>query len=219
MAISSDVKLRIYNRALYHLGSRKLASLSENRKPRRVLDEIWGSNSEAVDYALERAGWNFAMRAIQAILDEAVDPQFGWLYAFEKPSDYRRLEAISADPTFRYTYTNLEYHDEAGYWLTNTETTYIKYVSNDDAYGFDSSRWSESFKEFLAAYLAYHACEPITQSTNLRDFVGGEMVRALKFAKSGDSMEEGTKFLQNGSWVMSRSGRGRRGPISRLTDE
>jgi hypothetical protein len=34
-------QLFIYNEALGHLGERRLANLSENREPRRVLDSYW----------------------------------------------------------------------------------------------------------------------------------------------------------------------------------
>ena len=38
MAITNSDRLDVYNGALRRLGSRRLASLTENREPRRVLD-------------------------------------------------------------------------------------------------------------------------------------------------------------------------------------
>ena len=51
MAITNSDRLDVYNGALRRLGSRRLASLTENREPRRVLDDIW-NNGALVNYAL-----------------------------------------------------------------------------------------------------------------------------------------------------------------------
>ena len=97
MAISADIKLDIYNGALLRLASRKLASLTEGRESRRVLDQYWGAQNKIVSYALERGDWNFALRARKLEADTAVEPQWGWTYAYEKPTDFRRLSALSGD--------------------------------------------------------------------------------------------------------------------------
>ena len=60
MPITDDIKLDIYNDALIVLGSRRLLTLSEDRKPRHVLDDVWGTDNKIVIRALERADWNFA---------------------------------------------------------------------------------------------------------------------------------------------------------------
>ena len=67
-------KLEIYNRALYHIGERKISSLSENREPRRALDDHYTSG---VTYCLESALWNFAIRAVEVESSTSIEPTFG----------------------------------------------------------------------------------------------------------------------------------------------
>jgi hypothetical protein len=205
MAISSDVKLRIFNKALYHLGSRALASLTENREPRRALQEMWGANNEAVVYALERGDWNFAMRSSKLLPEIGVTTDFGPSLVYLKPTDFARLNGISYDENFGITLTASQYKDEGPYWVTDYEPIYVRYVSKDPDYGFNSGQWSQAFIEYVAAYLAFNACERITKSTSLRDYIGGIMMRELSNAKSRDAMDEGTKFPQSGHWSRSRS--------------
>lgn len=203
MAISNTDQLGVYNGALRRLGSRKIASLTENREPRRVLDDIW-ANGGAVKYALERGEWNFALRAVQGAYDAGITTEFGFQHAFAKPDDFRRLAALSANEYFRPPLTNEEYVDEAGYWLADHEVIYIRYVSSGGAYGFDSSRWTEAFTEYLSAYLAHEACERITNSDQKKQLLEREMMKCLSTAKAVDGMQEGVKFLPSGSWSRSR---------------
>lgn len=204
MAIADDVKLAIYNGALRRLGSRKLASLSENREPRRVLDDIWGSASEVVGYALERGEWNFAIRTVQGNYSSAIEPDFGYRRAFEKPSDMRRLASLSYDPYFNIPLSHDEYVDEAGYWFMDYDEIYVRYVSDDGSYGFDSGLWTEGFKKWLECYMAWEGCERITNSTTKRVGLEKDMNKFLRDAKSLDAMNEGTKFRPPGDWIRSR---------------
>ena len=72
-------QLFIYNEALGHLGERQLASLSEPREPRRVLDSYW---SDVVGYCLSQGLWKFARRTIQVDNSSSLTPQFGFNYFF-----------------------------------------------------------------------------------------------------------------------------------------
>lgn len=78
-------QLDIYNGALLHCGERFLASLTEQREPRRLLDRVWSSNG--VKTCLEQGQWNFAMRTIQIDYDPSIAPSFGYARAFQKPND------------------------------------------------------------------------------------------------------------------------------------
>lgn len=206
MAIPDEVKLALYNGALRMLGSRELASVSENREPRRVLDGIWG-NGKVITYALTRGEWNFATRTVRVDYTPSVEPDFGFARAFTKPDDIVRVAAMSSDERFTLPMTAREYTDEAGYWFADLDTIYVKYISNGEAYGLDSARWAEPFKNFIEAYMAWQACERLTNNTALRDRLQRDMVQPLKEAKSNDAMDEGVKFLPAGSWSRSRRSR------------
>lgn len=207
MAISSEVKLALYNGALRRLGSRELASLTENREPRRVLDGIWGGSDRVVKKALEKGEWNFAIRTVEGTYSSTVEPDFGFRRAYDKPTDMRRLAALSADEYFGRPLVNAQYVDEAGYWFTDLDVLYVRYISDNTDYGLNSAAWPEAFKEYIECDLAWEACERITNATAKRDRIERDRMNALKSAKSNDAMAEGVKFLPHGSWSSSRSGR------------
>lgn len=204
MPVASEVKLAIYNGALARLGARKISSLTEAREPRRVLDDWWGASDNAVKWALSRGGWNFAIRAQMLDYSPSVEPEFGFRRAFGKPTDFVRLETLSASEYFTLPLTADQYTDEAGYWLSNLDVMYVRYVSDGDSYGLDTSRWTEDFKHLLETYLAFNACDRLTEDERKKQLLERDMMRALKEAKSNDAMDEGTKFRPPGSWVQSR---------------
>ena len=206
MAVSTTARLAIYNGALRRLGSRELATVTEAREPRRVLDGIWGTADRIVKQALERADWNFAIRAVEGVYSPDVLPGFGFRRAYDKPLDMRRLASLCPDEYFRVPLDNNQYVDEAGYWFTDSERLYIRYVSDDHTYGLDPSKWTEAFRDYLECDLAFYACERITNSGSKRDRLERDKMEALKTAKSLDAMQEGVKFPPRGSWVRSRTG-------------
>lgn len=214
MPITNTDRLDVYNGALRRLGSRRLASLTENREPRRVLDGIW-NNGALVNYALERGEWNFALRSVQGAYNASITPGFGFRRAFDKPDDFRRLAGLSADEYFRRPLTAEEYTDEGGYWLSDNDTLYIRYVSSHDNYGYDSSRWTESFRYYLETCMALEACERITNSDTKMQLIERDQRKYLTQAKSTDAMQEGVKFRPAGAWASSRGG-GRLDRRSRL---
>ena len=207
MAITSETKLAIYNGALRRLGSRPLASLAENRGPRRVLDGIWGAADNVVKLALEKGEWNFAIKTVQGVYSESVEPPFGLSRAYDKPDDLRRLVTLCPDEYMRNPLIDGQYSDEAGYWFTDSQELFIRYVSDATDYGLNSGAWTESFKDYLECDLAWKACETLTNSTGKRDRIERDRMNALKGAKSLDAMGEGVKFPPRGSWASSR-GRG-----------
>ena len=210
----SQTKLQLYNGALRLLEERKLSSLSENREPRRVLDDIWDEG--AIDACLEVGLWNFAMRTVKAEYSPSVEPSFGFRYAFDKPTDWIRTAAVCYDENF--STPCLQYRDEAGYWFAPVDTLYIQYVSNDNQYGADLSLWPSTFAKFVQSYLALEACGRITGSKASRDDVESEMKKRKLEAMNKDAMNEPSKFPATGSWVRSRgtSGSSDRGPRGRL---
>lgn len=193
-------KLGQYNSALLILGERRLASLSEAREPRRALDDAW---DDTVAYCLEAGFWNFAMRAVQIDSSPSVTPTFGYNYAFTKPGDFIRTYCLGFTETFEPPL--LDIVDEPNYWFTNVDPLYVKYVSDDQAYGMDLSIWSESFADYNATRLAVKTCKRITGSFPDEKLLKQEK-DALALAKSKDAMDEPAKFPPQGTWTRSRRG-------------
>lgn len=195
-------RLALYNEALRICGERKLASLTEDRKPRHLLDDVWSAGG--VEDVLEEGQWNFAMRAVQLDYDTAVDPQFGYSYAFSKPTDWIRTSALCIDEA--YSAPLLRYVDEADYWYADTTPLYLKYVSNDSNYGADLSRWPGSFSSYAAANFASKIVLDLTSDKERVELVYALAKRERKNALNKDAMNQPPAQPAPTSWVRSRSG-------------
>lgn len=192
-------KLAVYNGTLRLLGDTKLASLSEAREPRRILDDLW---TEHTAICLESGNWNFALRSVQIDYDPSVTLSFGYAYAFEKPDDWLRTAALSVDESFTVPF--LDYVDEADYWKADTTPLYVKYVSGDSAYGMDLGRWPASFSLYVQAHLAaemaaHHRNASFADLDKLRK-------RRLTDASAKDGLGQAPQFMPRGNWIRSRWG-------------
>jgi hypothetical protein len=194
-------KLAQYQRALRYCGERKLASITEDRMPRHVLDDAW---DDSVEECLEQGFWKFATRSVQLTYDSGIEPSFGFNYAFEKPDDFVRLYLISENEMFDPPL--LSYQDEAGYWWANSTTIYVRYISNDNSYGLNIGDWPGSFARYHALRLAADSVERISGSDSKLEKILKMEKRALLDARSKDAMNEPPRFPPKGSWASARGG-------------
>ena len=196
-------KLSIYNGALVILGERPLATETENRPPRYMLDEIW--DNDMIDRCLQMGQWNFAARSVQLDASSTVTPTFGYQFAFEKPAtDFKRTMMVCYDEYFVRPITR--YSDEGQYLYCDTEIIYVKYVSNDIQYGGDFSLWPPNFTEFVEYYLAFKVAPRVAGMDMQERTMEAKFERALLKAKSTDAMESPAKFAPTGGWTRSRQG-------------
>jgi hypothetical protein len=195
-------RLSIYNGALMLCGERFLASLTEEREPRRLLDRVWDSNG--VKTCLEMGQWNFAMRATQVDYDPGISPSFGYIHAFEKPTDWVLTSGLCTDERFQDPLT--QYIDETGYWYADLDTIYLRYVSSDVAYGLDFAAWPESFREYVEEYFASKIIKKLSGSQQDEDDSRARLKKKLLTAKSRAAMAEPTSFPARGAWSTSRTG-------------
>lgn len=154
--MSDAVKLQIYNQALLAMKERRLASLTEDRESRRVLDEVFDTVQQ---FCLEQGMWKFAMKA--ASLTQAGAGSYGFTYVFNKPSDFIHLfaasENASYDPPLVYNFA-----DEAAVFYANATPLKIRYSSNGASNGGDNTKWPAGFKEYVATELAAWTAYAIT---------------------------------------------------------
>lgn len=215
-------RLQIYNNALTLCGETSLSSLTEDRKPRRLLDQVWDSNG--VRYCLEQGQWQFAMRTQQIDHDPDFDQQFGFQYAFQKPSDWVLTSAFCADEYFSTPIT--QYADELDYWYADTDPVYVKFVSDDEDYGLDLANWPASFCDYVDAYFASKVIYGLTSDKERIAFLvgtngrpdSGELGRRLKIAKSRSAMTQPARQPAVGVWNTARRSRNNsdRGPKNSL---
>lgn len=199
-------KLSIYNGALRIVDERKLASLTENREPRRLLDEAWadGRTEGQVKMCLEMGQWTFATRTVQIDFSPSVDPPFGHRYAFDYPEDLVRTIGVFSDEFC--TQPLLEYATERRYWYSSLATIYVQYVSNHTSFGADTSLWTELFVQTVEAALAMEIAGNLTQSEAKVQKAERAWKTVLQLAKSNDAMERPTAFTPPGNWTLARRG-------------
>jgi hypothetical protein len=213
--MSGTTKLKLYNEALWVAKERKLIALDSpaEEQSQIELDRVWDGG--AVDYCLEKGLWNHAMRTQSLTYDPDTTPAFGHPFAFNKPSDFIRTASVCLDENF--TSPILDYRDEGAFWFAQIDTIYIRYVSNDNAYGNDLTLWPQTFVKYVASYLAWSVCGRLTQSDSGKDAIEREMMIKLLDAKAKDAIAEPTKIPPTGTWVSSRGRNNReRGSRSRL---
>jgi hypothetical protein len=197
-------KLGLYNGALRLCKERKLATITENRQPRHLLDDAWadGQTEGAVKRCLELGQWTFATRTQEIYASSSVEPDFGYRNAFDQPTDMVDIIALCSDQYLENPLTR--YIDERHYWYADIDPIYVSYVSNDPSYGADLSLWPQSFADMVEAELARQICGSLTGADNA--YVEKIYKDRLIIAKSGDAMRKPTRFMPEGSWSAARRG-------------
>lgn len=193
----------IYNKALRWLEERKLASLTENREPRRYLNDEW---QDAVNFILSQGYWKHAIRTVQANADTTQAPNFGYEYSFQKPSDWVSTFQVADNEVF--VPLQRHYDDANNYWYADITPLYIKYVSSDPNFGWNMALWTPGFVEYLAGYLAQLLVPRIKQAGDKVDRID-KLVRRLRTeGLAKDAMDLPVGKPPPGTWVMSRAPRG-----------
>jgi hypothetical protein len=193
-------RLQVYNAALRFCKERRLASLTEEGKARRLLDGVW--DDSGVEECLEMAQWNFATRSGMLDYSPSIEPDFGYRRAFTKPTDWLLTSAVCSDEFFKVPL--LQYVDEGEYWYADLDTIYVRYVSSDDSYGLNLGKWPASFKNFVAADFASKIITSLTNDMEMVGTVYKLREKALITAKSRDAMANPTQMPPEGSWSASR---------------
>lgn len=204
---ATTTQLTLYNRALRHLGERKLASVSEEREARRYLDDEY---TDTLLLCLRAGLWNFATRAIMIDNTGAVTPEFGYESAFEKPCDWIRTSLVSTSETFDPPLR--QYQDQEGYWLANATTLYVRYVSKD--IGLTLAKWPADYVEYVGCALANRICFRVTQNSELSDKIEMREKKYWKRALANDAMDQPPTPWPLGTWTTNRIRRGVLAPYS-----
>lgn len=197
-------QLSIYNAALGHLEERRLATLSENREPKRVLDSFW---TTVPLYCLEQGLFRFAKRVVQIEASADVVPAFGYNNAFAIPDDWLRTVVVSTSPDLDPPL--LQYNEERGWWYANATPLYVSYISSDPQYGMNIGSWPQSFADYVALRLARQACKRLSGSEALLRGPGGLLDQekmARRISKANDAMNDPPGLPPVPFWARARRG-------------
>ena len=199
----STSQITLYNGALRVLGQPKLSTLSDDVEHRYLLDGVWDENAR--EYVLEQGNWNFATRSIKSEYDSSVsEPDFGFQKAFSKPTDWLKTVQLASDEYFQCPLPDDGFSDEQGYWWSDLETLYIRYISNDSSYGYDLSLWPQAFCRYVECYLALQIAPRVLQTSTEVEKIEKKLKVLHIDALSKDALNEGTKRWPGGSWTRAR---------------
>lgn len=197
----STTQLQLYNKALKHLGERKLASLTEARECRRYLDDEY---PDTLLLCLRSGYWNWATDTIEVEADELATPDFGYQAAFPKPMDWIRTELVSTSETLDPPLRN--YRDQNGFWLANADKLYVRYVSGTLADNL--TNWPVDYAEYVGVALARAIVTRLTQNDALSDRIEAREKTYWKRAQANDAMDQPPSPWPLGTWTTSRLRRG-----------
>lgn len=172
---TSDVA--ICNLALQLLGARRVTSLTEDSPNARSMNSCY---TMLRDSELEKHPWRFAMSRAQ-LAASPIKPAFHFANAFPLPADNLTLIL----PRWRIALDwVIENHEGQPSILTNDAAPLnINYVAQIA----DPTLFPTSFCRALAAALAAHTCEEITQSNEKKADAQGRYKEAIGEAKQNNA--------------------------------
>lgn len=201
-------RLSIYNAALRYLEERKLASLTENREPRRYMDDEFSENNL---FCISQGNWNFAMRLVRLEASETQIPNFGPAFAFPKPIDWNHTFQIADNESFNPLLR--DWTDQHGFWYADITPIYVAYTSQDPNYGLNMGMWTPPFIEYVAARLAWLCAPRLKQNDAKVERIEKIMEKTKAKAINKDSQDLPPGSLSYGTWVQSRAPRGSITPL------
>src|SRR5665213_631126 len=188
--MDASLQLDISNRACRMLGERNITALTDTTENARLLTALWAEDP-VYDW-LEDGQWLFATRTQRIDYDPGITPDFGYRFAFEQPDDLVRVTALSASEYFTDPLNDTAF--ESGYIYAPVQTIYIRFVSEDPAYGKDTSLWSKKFIMYGAAWLAKQMAPRLSQSGPRIEMAEKEMKRLLAAAQALHPLTRPTTF-------------------------
>ena len=179
---------------------------------RRLIDEVY---DDGVEYMLGQGMWNFGSRTVAIEAETDVEPDFGYNYTFQKPSDYIRLVKIADNGTMWPTLMDdagEAYLEEGDYFHANVDPLYIQYISDGASYGRDTSLWPMAFRKAVEAYLALEiAPHAPRMSGRGLDALRSHYALMLKDARTKDAVNQAAIRPPPGRLVRARAGYAGRG--------
>jgi hypothetical protein len=196
-------QLQIYNQALLALRASPLASVSEARESRRVLDEFY---TTVLAEMLEAGFWKFAMRTVKITEDTSNTPEFGYSHAHNKPDDWVRTYQLSDSERLEYSLD--DWIEESNLFFADVTPIYVRYVSNDSDYGGDLTRFTSRYTKAVAFELAWRSLPKLAGTGVEKEALLKDKEAAISEAKSFEALREPSRRPPAGRWNRARFGRG-----------
>ena len=186
MAVS-DVS--ICNLALQKLGAGRITSLTEDSRNARSCNACY---TLIRDKELRAHPWTFAVKRV-VLAPDATAPAFDFDYAFAIPQDCLRILPPNT-PLIDWKLENNKILTNAG---NSLNLIYIARIEDPTVY-------DACFDEALAAKLAWHLCEEITQSNQKKADAMNEYKDAIRTARRTNAFEKLADAPPEDSWNLAR---------------
>jgi hypothetical protein len=198
-------KLQLYKRACVLMEQSPISALSDNVEVRRRLDDHY---DDTLAWLMEQGFWRTGMRTVEITQNESVSPAFSFEFAHDMPSDFVKRYVVSAseflDPPLDEQQSGNAYLMEGGYIWANVTPIYMRYLSNDSAYGLDLTLWTEGMANACAHELAARACPVTTGSTEKAGELHEKAVALASRAATFDAMQQPSQRHREGRWTGNR---------------
>jgi hypothetical protein len=210
-------KLQLYKRAIELCEQTPISSLTDNVTTRHRCDIHY---DDVLQWMMEQAFWNCAMRTLEITQNTAVSPAFGFEYAHDKPTDFIRKYVISGSEFLKPPLDEQDnanaYLIESGYIWASITPIYLRYVSNDSAYGYNLGNWTEGMAKAAAHELAARIATTVTGSSEKAKDLHEEAYMLAGKAATYDAMQQPTQVVREGRWTKNRFDKGRSSNYQRV---
>lgn len=197
---TSDVA--IANLALTKIGDLRITALSDNTKPAREINAVYGMLRDKLQRTYN---WRFCVKRAALAADVAT-PVFDYSYQYSIPTDCLRVLQINAyypapDLSDLISSGGQEYVIEGGKILTRSSGVLnLRYLARIE----DTTRFDSSFDEAFSALIAYNVCEALTQSDAKKNAALRDYRMALMDAVRANAIENPPESLADQTWITVR---------------
>lgn len=197
---SSDVA--ICNLALTKLGDLRITALSDNTKPARELNAVYGMLRDKLQRTYN---WRFCVKRAQLAADVAA-PLFDFISQYTAPADLLRILQVgtyfpSPDLSDLIGSGGQEWVLEGGKILTrDSGQLNIRYLARIT----ETTRFDPSFDDAFSALLAYNVCEALTQSDAKKNAALRDYRMAVMDAVKSNAIENPPESIADTTWLTVR---------------
>lgn len=192
--VLTDIWRYIYNDALAMLDKDPLISNTDDSVNKNRLS--LALDNGLVGSVLEDTSWQFGLQSDQINYDPGADPEWGYPFVFDYPTDLHKINGVYVDEFMRNPLR--DYIDEDKKIYAQYQTIYVEYVSTD--FITTPQNWPDYFKRLVAARMAIDANVP---GGNKKQAVQQYQTRRRE-AMSTNALSGPPKTLTQGSWSRSR---------------
>jgi len=180
--------IEICNAALSRLGAPFISSLSDTDKRSKLCNLMY----DRVRKKLLRAHpWNFAIKRVE-LINNGIEPAFGYSNEFMLPSDYLRALGLE--------HSDDEYKVEGSFLITNETEAKLLYIANIE----DTTKFDVMFDELFALTLAFELSYSLVQSVSLKQGIASELAVILRDTRSIDAQEGTPDDFEFDEWLTAR---------------